>query len=108
MARLRSSEGAIVVPLVLAVLKKKRLKKQLRGRGHQVKSRRAKRYMKHFDEIWDLQSVLLSESNRYEIPIIQNLSQEDTIRQIMDTIVDRLSAEFSDTVEACAKGSEGE
>ena len=94
MAELCECEGAIIVPVVLAVLKKKRLKKQLRGRGHQVSSRRAKRYLNHFDEIWNLQAILLSESEKHGITIVHNLSQDDTIRQIMDAIIIRLASEF--------------
>lgn len=91
---IRETSGVIVVPILLAVLKRKQLRKQLKGRGHQVSTRRAERYLEHFDEIWHLQSFLLREADRFNIPIIANMDQDETIRSIMTTIVDRLSEEF--------------
>ncbi|MGA7304443.1 MAG: ATP cone domain-containing protein [Rhodothermales bacterium] len=92
---IRSTSGVIVVPILLAVLKRKQLRKQLKGRGHQVSTRRAERYLEHFDEIWHLQSFLLREADRFNIPIISNTDQDETIKSIMTTIVDRLSEEFA-------------
>jgi len=92
---IRTKSSVIVVPVLLAVLKRKQLRKQLKGRGHQVSTRRAERYLEHFDEIWHLQSFLLREADRFNIPIISNTDQDETIRSIMTTIVDRLSEEFS-------------
>jgi 2-phosphoglycerate kinase len=91
---LEPTADAIIVPIVLAVLKKKQLKKQLKGRGHQVTTRRAERYLDHFDDIWHLQTLLLNEADRHDIPIIPNVKPEETIQLVMDTIVDRLSSEF--------------
>jgi 2-phosphoglycerate kinase len=92
---IRNTSGVIVVPILLAVLKRKQLRKQLKGRGHQVSTRRAERYLEHFDEIWHLQSFLLRDADRFNIPIISNTDQDETIRSIMTTIVDRLAEEFS-------------
>jgi len=91
---IRSASRVIVVPVLLAVLKRKQLRKQLKGRGHQVSTRRAERYLEHFDEIWHLQSFLLREADRFNIPIIANTDQDETIKSVMSTIVDRLSEEF--------------
>ena len=57
---------------------------------------RAERYLQHFDEIWRLQSHLLSEADRGQVPIIVNNNKEQVIRDIMsvimDVLVDRLDA----------------
>jgi 2-phosphoglycerate kinase len=58
--------------------------------------RRAERYLQHFDEIWRLQSYLLSEADRGQVPIIVNNNKEQVIRDIMtvvvDSLIDRLDA----------------
>ncbi len=91
--------NAIVIPLILAVLKRKQLRRQLKGRGQQVASRQSERYMEHFDAIWELQSFLLEEADRLQIPIIPNVAQEETIRLVMETISDYLAREYTGTPE---------
>lgn len=98
-SELRESTDAIVIPIILAVLKRKQLRKQLKGRGHQVTTRRAERYLEHFEEIWQLQTLLLNEAERYDITIIPNDDPEDTIKLVMDTIVDHLAVHFSGNLE---------
>lgn len=81
-----SSSEAVVVPIILAVLKKKALRKRLKGRGQQVTSRRSERYIDNFDHIWDLQSFLLDEADHFDIPIVENIDEDEAIRNIMQTI----------------------
>ena len=91
---LMDSEDVIVVPIILAVVKKKRLRKQLTGRGKQIASRRAERYLNYFDTIWRLQDFMLAEADRYDIPVVPNDDKEETIKLVMDEIADAMSAEF--------------
>ena len=81
---------AIVVPVLLAVLRPKRLKKRLIGRGQVISSRRSSRYLENFNKIWDLQTFLLSGADEFNIPIIANEDEDSTIRQIMLTISEKL------------------
>ncbi len=97
--RLMHQTNAIVVPFILAVLKRKQLRKQLQGRGQQVASRRSERYLEHFDEIWEVQSFLLAEADRHQIPIIPNVEISETVRLVMETIADRLAQEYTGTPE---------
>ena len=76
----------IVVPVLLAVIKEKRLKKRLVGRGQLIQSRRSERYIQNFQHIWDLQSFLLDEAEDYDIPIITNHDEETTVRSILQTV----------------------
>ncbi len=92
--RLVGKTGALVVPFILAVLKRKKLRKRLIGRGQQVSSRRSERYLENFDITWDLQTFLLSEADRYQVPIIPNDDQEETIRTIMENIMAVLVKEY--------------
>lgn len=90
---------AVMVPFILAVLKRKQLRNQLKGRGQQVSSRRSERYLENFEEIWELQSFLLSEADRHQIPIIPNVERQESIRLIMETISEYLAREYTGTPE---------
>lgn len=85
---------AIIVPITLAVLNRKRLQDNFWGRGEQVEGRRAERYLEHFDSIWRLQSHLLSEADQSQTPIIINDHKEQVIHDVMVTVIDRLSEHF--------------
>lgn len=90
-----SVPNAIVVPLILAVLKKSQLKARLRGRNQSTPSRRSDRYMQEFDHIWDLQSFMLEEAESSRIPIIYGSTREETVAQVMDALAERLASAHS-------------
>jgi 2-phosphoglycerate kinase len=98
--RIPAESEPIVILIMLSVLNPAYLRDRFRGRGQQVDKRRAERYLLHFDEIWRLQSYLLSEADRGQVPIIVNNYKEQVIRDIMsvviDALVDRLDAEPSE------------
>ncbi|MBS1270286.1 MAG: hypothetical protein MAG794_01241 [Gammaproteobacteria bacterium] len=85
---------AVIVPIMLAVLKKDVLRKRIIGRGRQVVSRRSERYLESFDSIWKLQSLILDEADRAAIPIVTNEDKRETVQQVMTTIVDSLAPEY--------------
>lgn len=88
---------AIMVHVTLAVLRPKELKARLRGRGAQVPRRRAKRYLDKFDSIWALQSFLLSEADRCEVPIITNQDKERSVQQLILHVNQELARRFHGT-----------
>ena len=90
---------ALVVPVMLAVLKKKNLQSRIKGRSTNVPQRRAERYIEHFDSIWKLQTYLLSEADQTDVPIIINTDRDDVFREIMLYTIDKLSADFNKTPE---------
>jgi 2-phosphoglycerate kinase len=92
--RLPADTDAIVVHATLAVLRSKELKARLRGRGAEVPQRRAKRYLNKFDSIWSLQSFLLSEADRCDVPIITNHDKEKAVLQIILHVVQELARHF--------------
>lgn len=92
--RVEKSAPALVVPIILAVLKKKQLKSQLEGRGRQITSRRSERYIRNFDKIWNLQSFLLSEADRFNIPIIEGKDEESVRKQAMFTISQYVARDY--------------
>jgi 2-phosphoglycerate kinase len=97
MEKLAKSNDAIVIPVMLGVLKRKQLQRRIHGRGTSAPQRRGDRYLKHFDEIWRLQSYLLSEADRANIPIVVNGSREKVFREIMRHTIETLAVDFDST-----------
>ncbi len=95
---LRESDDIIVVPIMLAILKQEVWRKRIQGRGRAANQRRAQRYLKSFDTIWQLQSHLLSEADGEEISIVVNDDRESTIAEVLRIIGDSLSAELEPTL----------
>lgn len=88
-------EDVIKVYVMLAVLKSKKLKSRLRGRGVEVPQRRAERYLDSLESIWSLQSYLLSEADRCEVPIITTDDKETATRQVIQQVNAELAKHFT-------------
>jgi 2-phosphoglycerate kinase len=86
---------AIVVSVMIAVLKRDQLRRQIKGRGKYAASRRAERYLEHFDDIWRLQAYLLAEADRAGIPIIANNDPLVVLKRVLEVITDTLSRNFT-------------
>jgi 2-phosphoglycerate kinase len=56
--------------------------------------------MEHFDEIWQLQSYLLSEADSANIPIVVNDDRERVFREIMRITIATLAKDFNNTSQA--------
>ena len=78
--------NAIVVPMMLATMKKSLLRKQLKRRDRESRTQPRSRYLEKLDDIWELQSWLLSEADRAGIPILQNWYIEDTVRDALEHV----------------------
>ena len=98
--KLKTETDALVIPIMLGVLKRKRLQRRIHGRSTEVPQRRAERYLKHFDEIWRLQSYLLSEADRANIPIVVNSDKNKVFREIMLMTIEILGKDFSNSPQA--------
>lgn len=94
MARLPEDTDAIMAHVTLAVLKPKVLRSRLRGRGVEVPKRRAKRYLNKFESVWNLQSFLLSEADRCNVPIITNEDKDKAVHYVILQVIDVLSQQF--------------
>ena len=75
-------------------MKRKQLHQRIRGRGRDAPQRRSERYLKHFDEIWRLQSYLLSGANKSGIPIVVNGDKEAVFSEIMRHVIEVLEKDF--------------
>ena len=85
---------AIKVYVMLAVLKSKNLKSRLRGRGADVPQRKPKRYLNNLDSIWSLQTYLLSEADRHDVPIITSGDRDTAVLQITQQVNIELARHF--------------
>ncbi len=97
--KIPQNNEVIIVPIMLSVLKSGKLKEFIKGRGKDVPQRRSKRYLEHFTEIWELQSFLMAEADRHNVPIVSNTNREKTIQAVMITINDFLFPHFSHDIE---------
>jgi len=93
--KIPSSSGAIVVPIMLAVLDPPQLRQRFLGRGQQMDRRRAERYLRNFSSIWRIQAHLLSGADRGQIPIIVNHDRQQVIHDAMTVIVNALMKRLS-------------
>ena len=91
LSKIPAETDAIVVPIMLAVLSRKQLKRRIQGRGRASPDRRAERYLSNFDAIWQLQSFLLSEADDAGVPIIFNEDMDVTVQQSMTAVLRELS-----------------
>ena len=91
----RNDSEVIKVYVMLAVLKSTKLKSRLQGRGVDVPQRKPKRYLNNLDSIWSLQSFLLSEADRYDVPIITSGDRETVVLQIAQQVNIELAKHFN-------------
>jgi 2-phosphoglycerate kinase len=92
---IRAGTDAIVICIMLAVMSPKALRRRLKGRSSVAVQRRAERYLKHFEAIWQIQSFLLSEADQHDVPIVANDARAKASQQVMATINEAMSREFS-------------
>ena len=85
---------AIVVPVMVATLEKKALNNRFIRRSKEQDQRPSSRYVKHIDEIWELQSYLLDVADHGGIPIINNTKLKDSIREILELISAKILKRF--------------
>jgi 2-phosphoglycerate kinase len=88
---------ATIVPIMLSVADPDNLRRRFKGRGKQAPNRRAERYLKGFDAIWQLQSFLKAEAEQARIPVITNDDRQEAVNQVMKIILDALAKNFTAT-----------
>jgi 2-phosphoglycerate kinase len=84
-------DDAVILHIMLAILKKRKLKQRISGRATKAVQRRAQEYLEHFDDIWRLQTYLLDEADQTNTAIIINGDREEAVQEIMRTLLDQLS-----------------
>ena len=92
--RLPEDSDVIGVYVMLAVLKSKKIKARLKGRGVDAPRRKPQRYLNNLDSIWSLQSFLLSEADRCNVPIVTSEDKEYAVLQITRQVNVELGKHF--------------
>lgn len=94
----QEDSDVITVYVMLAVLKSKKIKARLKGRGVDVPQRKSERYLDNLESIWSLQSFLLSEADRCGVPIITSGDRETAILQVTQQVNIELAKHFDSSV----------
>ena len=99
MEKLEAETDAVVIPVMLGLLKRKHLQHRIKARSTNVPDRGAEHYLQYFDEIWRLQTYLLSEADRANIHIAVNESRDKVFSEIMRFTIATLAENFDSTPE---------
>ena len=97
MEKMQKKPNAVVIPVMLGLLKPKHLRQRIDMRSTNAPDRGSKHYMQYFDEIWRLQSYLLSEADRANIPIVVNEDRDKVFSEIMRLTIATLAKSFDST-----------
>ena len=89
-----ATDQAIVIPLMLVVPKRKTLAKRLKHRAREQPERPASRYIQGLDEIWALQSYLVTEAERHDVPLIVNSDIDEALHELLMQISDTIAGRF--------------
>jgi len=99
MEKLQTETDAVVIPVMLGLLKRKHLQQRIKARSTNVPDRGAEHYLQYFDEIWRLQTYLLSEADRANIHIAVNENRDKIFSEIMRFTIATLAENFDSTPE---------
>jgi 2-phosphoglycerate kinase len=90
----RASKQALVVPMTLAKVGRKKLRRQLEFRAEREPGRAAERYLALFDEICAIQTFLLDEADRENTLILANDDIDETVAEAMEMITALVKERF--------------
>jgi len=97
--KLQAETDAVVIPVMLGLLKRKHLQQRIKARSTNVPDRGTEHYLQYFDEIWRLQTYLLSEADHNNMHIAVNESRDKTFSEIMRFTISTLAQTFNSTAE---------
>ncbi len=89
-----ASQKAIIIPILLVVTTREKLARQLVVRSRDQPERGASRYLRHLNDIWELQTYLLKLADKAGIPEIANWDIEDTLGQILNEVNRKISERY--------------
>ena len=104
----RIGKQSLLVPMVLAKVGGKKLRRQFEFRAERQPGRGAARYLDSFDEICELQSFLLADADRENITILNNDEMEETVIEAMELITQQVMERFDPVMPENADDEETE
>jgi len=99
MEKMQAETDAVVIPVMLGLLKRKHLMQRIKTRSNNVPDRGAEHYLQYFEEIWRLQTYLLSEADGANIHIAVNENRDKVFSEIMRFTIANLAENFDSTPE---------
>jgi 2-phosphoglycerate kinase len=99
MEKLQAETDTVVIPIMLGLLQRKHLAQRIKARSTNVPDRGKAHYLQYFDEIWRLQTYLLSEADRANIHIAVNENRDKIFSEIMRFTIATLAEDFDSTPE---------
>jgi len=99
MEKLQAETDTVVIPIMLGLLQRKHLAQRIKARSTNVPDRGRAHYLQYFDEIWRLQTYLLSEADRANIHIAVNENRDKVFSEIMRFTIATLAEDFDSTPE---------
>lgn len=86
----RLSGRAVVAFMVIAARDEAHLRERFEARASGQPKRLAQRYLEHIDEILEIQRHLIAESERQEVPVIDNVDLDQSAREVISYVLDRV------------------
>jgi 2-phosphoglycerate kinase len=87
-------DKAVLVPLVLAVTTRKRLDEQFKRRSREAPDRDSDRHREMLSEIWTLQTFMVDQAQKADIPVLVNWDMNETVSQVMDEVMRCIGERF--------------
>jgi len=88
------AQKAVLVPLVLAVTTRAKLDDHFLRRSREQPDRDSDLHRNTVSGIWALQTFMVDQAQKAEIPVIVNWNLNETVRQVMDVIMNRIGERF--------------
>lgn len=95
-------DKAVLVPLMLAVTTRDRLDEQFKRRGHEAPDRDSDRHREMLSEIWTLQTFMVDQAQKADIPVLVNWDMNETVSHVMDEVMRRIGERFPPDPEVLA------
>ncbi|RLB60547.1 MAG: hypothetical protein DRI90_13495 [Deltaproteobacteria bacterium] len=88
------ADSALIVPVMLATLDRTVLESRFIRRGKELGGeRRAKRYLESLDDIMGIQEFILELADQHDVPVIENVSFDETATNLLRLITDQIHRE---------------
>ena len=97
--QVQAGSSAIIVPFMLATMKKSLLRKQLKRRETETSDTGAVSHPERLDDVWELQAWLLTEADRAGIRIIQNWYIEEAVNEALDHVSQKIMKHYPPQVD---------
>jgi 2-phosphoglycerate kinase len=86
----RYEGDAHVMFQMVATLDRDAYRSRFPSRATRARERAPEKYLRHFDEILEIQDHILGEADRYDLPIIDNVHFDEAVRSVIRSVIGTL------------------